>query len=91
VRREVPPSAATPGRRARRGLRLFFGPGWILVLCLVVFGAVGASFLLGALPRGPRGLLRALWLGAGVWFAAGVAGPLVTRALLARRPRGPRP
>ena len=75
---------AEDGQHARRDLRLFFREGWILVLCLVVFGSIGAMFLLGAVPRGWSGALRVVLLVAVVWLAAGFAGPLVTRAL--RRP-----
>jgi hypothetical protein len=53
----------------------------MLVLCLIVFGAVGATFVLGAVPRGWAGALRVALLVLGVWLAAGIAGPLVTRAL----------
>jgi hypothetical protein len=80
---------AEDGLSARRDLRLFFREGWILVTCLVVFGALGAMFVLGAVPRGWSGLVRVAGLVAIVWLAAGVAGPLVTRAL--RGPRPPRP
>lgn len=69
---------------ARRDLRLFFREGWMLALCLVVFGTLGAMFILGAVPRGWSGLARVLLLGGGVWLAAGVAGPLITRALKRR-------
>jgi hypothetical protein len=69
------------GRHARRDLRLFFREGWILVLCLFVFGALGAAFLFGAMPRGLGGFMRVLVLVASVWLAAGVAGPRITRAL----------
>ena len=69
---------------ARRDLRLFFREGWILVLCLCVFGALGAMFLLGAMPRGLGGALRVLVLALVVWLAAGLAGPLITRALRGR-------
>jgi hypothetical protein len=69
---------------ARRDLRLFFREGWILVLCLLGFGALGAMFLLGALPRGWGGVLRVLGLVLVVWLAAGLAGPLITRALRGR-------
>jgi hypothetical protein len=72
---------------ARRDLRLFFREGWILVVCLVVFGALGAHFVLGALPRGWSGLARLLALLALLALAAGVAGPLITRALRRREPR----
>lgn len=69
------------GRHARRDLRLFFREGWILVLCLVVFGCLGILFLLGALPRGPRGVVRLGLLLALLWLAATLAGPRITRAL----------
>ena len=72
---------AEDGRHARRDLRLFFREGWILVLCLVVFGTLGAMFLFGALPRGARGFVRLGMLLALLWVAAGVAGPRITRAL----------
>ena len=69
---------------ARRDLRLFFREGWILLLCLVVFGALGAMFVLGAMPRGWSGALRVSALVLVVFLAAGIAGPLITRALRAR-------
>lgn len=72
---------AGDGVHARRDLRVFFREGWILLLCLVTFGSVGASFLIGAMPRGWSGALRVLVLLAVVSLAAGVAGPLITRAL----------
>ena len=69
------------GLHARRDLRVFFGQGWMLALCLVVFGSVGAVFVLGAVPRGWSGVLRVLLMLGVVWLAAGIAGPLITRAL----------
>jgi len=69
------------GLHARRDLRLFFREGWILAVCLVVFGSIGAMFVLGAVPRGWGGALRVVGLVAIVWLAAGLAGPLITRAL----------
>jgi len=69
------------GLHARRDRRLLFREGWMLVLCLIAFGAVGATFVLGAVPRGWAGALRIALLVLGVWLAAGIAGPLVTRAL----------
>jgi len=74
------------GLHARRDLRLFFREGWILVLCLVVFGSLGAMFVLGAVPRGWDGVLRVVGLVAIVWLAAGLAGPLITRALRTSAP-----
>lgn len=75
----------TDPRFARRDLRLLFREGWMLALCLVVFGTVGGLFLIGAAPQGWRGALRLLGLLAVVAVAGGVAGPIITRAL-----RGPR-
>jgi hypothetical protein len=72
------------GRHARRDLRLFFREGWVLLLCLVVFGSVGALFLVGAAPRGWAGVLRLLGLLAFVVLAGGLAGPMITRALRGR-------
>jgi hypothetical protein len=74
---------AEPGY-ARRDLRLFFREGWMLVACLVVFGTLGAAFLLGAMPRGLGGTLRLGTLLVVVALAAGVAGPLITRAVRGR-------
>jgi len=70
---------------ARRDLRLFFREGWMLALCLLVFGALGALFLLGAAPRGWSGVLRLIGLVAAVALAGGIAGPVITRALRDRR------
>jgi hypothetical protein len=69
------------GRHARRDLRLFFREGWILALCLVVFGSLGALFVLGAMPRGLSGVARVLALVLVLWLAASWVGPLITRAL----------
>ena len=74
------------GQHAERDLRLFFREGWMLALCLLVFGSVGGMFLAGALPRGLAGVLRfALLIGLLV-LAAGFVGPLITRALARRGP-----
>jgi len=69
------------GLHARRDLRVFFGQGWILALCLLVFGSLGAAFVIGAMPRGWSGVLRVAGMLVVVWLAAGIAGPLITRAL----------
>lgn len=69
---------------ARRDLRLFFREGWILASCLVVFGTLGAMFVLGAMPHGRGGGLRVLGLVGVVALAGGLAGPLITRALRGR-------
>lgn len=72
------------GRHAERDLRLFFREGWILALCLVVFGTLGGMFLAGAMPRGLAGVARFLGLVLLLVLAAGVVGPLITRALTRR-------
>jgi hypothetical protein len=72
------------GLHARRDLRLLFREGWMLVLCLVVFGTVGALFLLGSVPRGWSGVARLVGLIAAVALAGAVAAPLITRALRRR-------
>ena len=43
---------------ARRDLRLLFRESWILLVSLVVFGTLGAAFVLGAQPRGWSALAR---------------------------------
>jgi len=72
------------GLHAERDLRLFFREGWILVLCLIVFGALGGMFLSGAMPRGLAGLVRFAGLVLLLVLAAGVVGPYITRALTRR-------
>jgi hypothetical protein len=74
------------GQHAERDLRLFFREGWMLVVCLLVFGSLGAMFLAGALPRGWAGVARFALLVGLLALAAGVVGPLVTRALTRRAP-----
>ena len=69
------------GSTARSDLRLLFREGWVLVLGLVAFGAVGLGFLWGAFPRGAGGFLRFAVLIGIVLLAGGVVGPLITRAL----------
>jgi hypothetical protein len=66
---------------ARRDARLLFREGWIQVVGLLVFGGVGATFLLDAVPRGWVGLARLVLLVAAVLLVGGVVAPLVTRAL----------
>ncbi len=69
------------GEHAHRDTRLLFREGWILVLGLVLFGAIGAVFLWSAMPRGWGGLVRLAVLFAAVLLAGGLVAPLVTRAL----------
>ena len=78
------------GLHAERDLRLFFREGWILALCLLVFGALGAMFLAGAMPRGVAGFVRFALLVGLLVLVAGVVGPLVTRALTRRSGGDPR-
>ena len=40
------------GLHAKRDMRLAFREGWMLVLAMISFGAVGFGFLWGAMPRG---------------------------------------
>ena len=78
---------------ARRDLRLLFRESWILLTSLVVFGALGAAFVLGAQPRGWSGLARVAALALLILVAGGIAGPIVTRAILSQkgsRSAGPR-
>ena len=78
------------GETARRDLRLMAREGWVLLLGLVCFGAAGIGFLWDALPGGWSGLVRVALLIALVLFAGGIAGPIVSRALVRRRPAGRR-
>jgi hypothetical protein len=73
------------GLHAHRDLRLFFREGYVLVLGLLIFGALGAFFLIDAAPRGLAGMLRLAALVGLVLVLGGLAGPLVTRALQRRR------
>jgi hypothetical protein len=74
---------------ARRDLRMVFREGWILILGLVCFGAVGLGLLFHGFPRGGAGLLRFAVLVGAVLLAGGLVAPRITRALHARsRPRG---
>jgi hypothetical protein len=66
---------------ARRDARMLFREGWILVLGMVSFGAVGLGFLWGAMPRGWSGLLRFAVLVGVVLLVGGLVGPLITRSL----------
>ena len=75
---------AEDGRTARRDLRLFFREGWILVVGLVVFGAVGFAFVWGGVPRGWSGALRIGLSVLVVLAVGGLAAPRITRALFRR-------
>lgn len=66
---------------AHRDARLLFREGWILVLGLLIFGALGGFFLIDAMPAGWRGALRLVLLLGIVLLVGGVVGPLITRAL----------
>ena len=69
---------------AHRDVRLLFREGWILILGLLVFGALGGVFLSSGVPSGWAGVLRVLGLIALVLVFGGVAAPLITRALYRR-------
>lgn len=82
------------GVHARRDLRLVFREGWILIAGLVSFGAVGAGFLWGAMPRGWAGLARIAVLVVAVLALGGLVAPMITKTLNrrgGRSPRGERP
>ena len=71
--------------RGHRDGRILFREGWMLVLCLVCFGAAAAGLFWWSSPRGGAAWIRfALSVGI-VLLAGGFAAPLVTRALLRRR------
>lgn len=72
---------------AHRDTRLLFREGWILVLGMAIFGAIGALFLWGAMPRGWSGVARLVVLFVVVLLAGGLVAPLVTRALTRRSSR----
>lgn len=76
---------ADDGKHAYRDARLLLREGWILVLGLVVFGSAGAAFLLSALPRGARGIVRFALLVGIVLLVGGLVAPRITRALQRRR------
>lgn len=71
--------------RADRDRRLLFREGWMLVLCLVCFGAAAAGLFWWSSPSGAAAWLRLGLSVAIVLVAGGIAAPIVTRALLRRR------
>ena len=75
---------AGDGLHARRDRRLMLREGWVLVLGLVAFGAAGAAFLWGAMPRGWSGAVRLGALVLVVALVGGVVAPSITRALTRR-------
>jgi hypothetical protein len=72
------------GEHARFELRLVLREGWILILGLVCFGAVGAGFVWGGLPKGFGGVLRLALGVALVLLIGGLVAPAITRALRRR-------
>jgi apolipoprotein N-acyltransferase len=70
---------------ADRDRRLLFREGWMLVLCLVCFGAAALGLFWWSSPRGGAAWLRLALSVAVVLVAGGLAAPIVTRALLRRR------
>jgi len=66
---------------AHRDVRLFFREGWILLCGLVIFGAIGGTFVWGGLPEGWEGILKLLLALVLLVVAGGVAGPTITRTL----------
>lgn len=71
-------------RTAHRDARLLFTEGWILVVGMVLFGGAGIFFFSTVLPRGFGGFLRFAAIAAAVLLIGGIAGPLITKALLRR-------
>ena len=74
-------------RFARRDLRILARDGWVLVLGLVCFGAVGLGMFYATFPRGLKGIGVFVGLIGIVIVAGGIAGPIITRALTQRGPR----
>jgi hypothetical protein len=72
---------------ARRDLRLLFREGWMLVLCLVCFGAVAAGIFAWGFPRGGSGWIRLAIAILVLLLAGGIAAPILTRALMRRSGR----
>lgn len=72
------------GQTARRDLRVLARDGWVLVLGLVAFGAVGLGLFWHTFPRGWGGLARFGILVAIVLAAGGLVAPIITRALMKR-------
>lgn len=87
IREALPPGWVLDedGRHARRDLRVLAREGWVLLLGLVLFGLAGFYLFWDAFPRGWRGVARFVVLIALVVFAGGVAGPMITRAVMRRR------
>jgi len=76
---------AEDNQHAYRDARLLFREGWILVLGMLIFGALGSIFILRGLPSGFGGIARLLGLLLGLLLVGGYAGPFITRALTRRR------
>ena len=87
LRQALPPGWVLDedGQHARRDLRVLARDGWVLVIGLVLFGAAGFYLFWDSFPRGWLGLGRFGMLILLVLFAGGIAGPMITRALLRRR------
>ena len=77
-------AAHQQGNVCVRDLRVLASDGWVLVIGLVLFGAAGFYLFWDSFPRGWQGLGRFGMLILLVLFAGGIAGPMITRALLRR-------
>ena len=65
--------------------RILFREGWMLVLCLVCFGAAAAGLFWWSAPAGVAGWIRLAASVVVVLLAGGIVAPLVTRAIYRRR------
>ena len=83
IREALPPGWVLneDGVTARRDLRVLARDGWVLVVGLVCFGAVGAGLFWSTFPRGWAGVLRFVMLVVVVLVAGGLVAPMITRAL----------
>ena len=77
----VPQARLLSGIEVHRDARLLFREGWILLLGLVLFGALGSVFLAGGLPRGLGGILRLGVSAVVLVLVGGLVAPWITKTL----------
>lgn len=73
------------GQHARRDLRVLARDGWVLVVGLISFGIAGFFLFYDSFPRGWAGIARFGVLILLVLFAGGIAGPMITKALIRKK------